>query len=127
MAQLTPFQQAIADINNDKPVIVLITKTNCPPCERAKPVFNEVKASLDSVAKFYEINVVDLPTDFIQSRRLVSAPTCLMYRFGLEEHRLVGEQVQYGLQNAATHFVKTFLEQNSGGSTSDNLFEDVTL
>jgi len=88
---LSEYERFISNVFAGAPVALLVSSQNCKPCEAAKQKFEMVATVLSDSADFHIIDITELPTSFVQSRSLRSAPTLLMYRGGLEEDRLTGD------------------------------------
>lgn len=118
MPELDNFQKFMSSLVTGKPTFMLLTAENCAPCEKAKPMYEAIKDVFGEQADFYQSNVVDLPPEFVATRRVRTAPTLLMFRFGVEENRLAGEQMeQMGVEIGK--FIDDYASENAGASTNE--------
>ncbi len=79
------FQQEV--LNCTLPVILKVSATWCPPCQRLKPVFEEVALEYKDQCKFASLDF-DSNLDFIVKHNIESVPTFMIYFKG----ELVGRQ-----------------------------------
>ena len=108
MDKFQTFQNAVI---TGCPTFLLVTAPNCAPCEKIKPMFETVASVLGEYAEFHSIEMTELPAAFLRTRHIRSAPTVLMYRFGIEECRAAGKELDtFGL--TASKFVDEYHEEN---------------
>lgn len=110
------FQQMSQDIGSGGPVILMVTADGeCAPCEQAKPIFESAQVVMGDDAKFYSFKASELDPSFLRARGVRSAPTVMMFSFGLESHRLSGNEVQM-LGPEVTRFIENHFSENTGVS-----------
>ena len=119
MPELSNFQKFMSSLVTGKPTFMLLTAENCAPCEQAKPVYEAIKDVFGEQADFYQSNVVDLPPEFVSTRRIRTAPTLLMFRFGVEENRLFGEEKLAQMGVEIGKFIDDYASENAGGTTAE--------
>lgn len=119
MKEQSMFEKFMSSVASGKPTLLLITAANCKPCEQVKPNFESIASVFEDQLDTYQIDVKDMPVEYLQTRRLQGAPTLLMYSFGVEEHRLsTSEQfAKMGMQ--VSDFVNRYAQQNMGGASQD--------
>lgn len=118
MPVLDEFQKFMSDLVAGKPTFMLVTTHACAPCERAKPMYEAIADVFGEQASFYKGNVTELPPEFVSTRRIRTAPTLLMFRFGVEENRLTGEKLeQMGIE--VGKFIDDYATEQAGATTAD--------
>jgi thiol-disulfide isomerase/thioredoxin len=119
MRELSITEQINSSVLTGKPVFVMVTATNCPSCDRAKPVFEASEQVFAASADFYSVNIESLDPAWVRGRQLRSAPTLLMYRFGIEENRLSTDEAfqRQGLEIG--QFIDDYVTENEGGASTE--------
>jgi hypothetical protein len=74
-------------VNTGGPVLLLVTKDNSKTSDDIATAFDLFAINLKHYAKFYQIRAKDIPPEFMAERG-ITAPTILMYSYGLEENRV---------------------------------------
>lgn len=93
-------------LHSTKPVILKVSATWCPPCQRLKPVFEEVALQYQDQCCFASLDFDSNP-DFIAQHNIDTVPTLMIYFKG----KLIGRQV--GCQpsiEAMQEFVQAVLQ-----------------
>ena len=119
MPELDNFQKFMSSLMTGKPTFMLLTAKNCAPCEKAKPIYETIKDVFAEQAEFYQSNVVDLPPEFVSTRRIRTAPTLLMFRFGVEENRLFGEEQLAQMGVEIGKFIDDYASEQAGSTTAE--------
>jgi len=77
---------------SDKPVVIKVSATWCPPCQKLKPVYHEVAHEMHDAIHFGQIDI-----DSFAEREALSSveslPTVLYYKDGKEVARTTGFQI----------------------------------
>lgn len=79
------FEQEI--LQSNLPVLLKVSATWCPPCQRLAPVFEEVALQYQDQCKFASLDFDSNP-DFIAEHNIDSVPTIMLYFKG----KLLGRQ-----------------------------------
>lgn len=73
---------------SDKPVIADFYSDSCVPCKRMSPVLAEIEEENDSI-KAVKINI-NFDSALAEKYAVVSAPTFIFFKNGVEVHRITG-------------------------------------
>lgn len=71
------------------PVLVVFTSVLCSPCQRLKPVLNELASDLGQSAKIVAVEVT-MNERLAERYGIAALPTLIVFSGGRETHRLVG-------------------------------------
>jgi thioredoxin 1 len=71
------------------PVVVDFWAAWCAPCRRVGPIFEELAEELKGTMRFCKVNV-DECGDIAQAYGIQSIPTFVVFKNGVEVHRLIG-------------------------------------
>ena len=71
------------------PVLVVFTSVLCSPCQRLKPVLDELAADLGNTGKVVAVEIT-VNEGLSEKYRIAALPTLIVVRNGIEMHRLVG-------------------------------------
>ncbi len=81
------------------PVLVIFTSVLCSPCQRLKPVLDELAADLGDTGKVVAVEIT-VNEGLSEEYRIAALPTMLVVRNGREVHRLVGLKSKEYLREA---------------------------
>jgi thioredoxin 1 len=76
-------------LNATIPVLVDFYTTTCGPCKQMAPVLEEIAATLGESAKITKVDCSAHP-ELAAAYNIVSVPTMILFRQGIEQERLVG-------------------------------------
>ncbi len=116
MIEPTPLEAFLNDVASNKPTFALITSKTCQPCKRVKPLFTAAKETFNDFAYFHELDAHELPVEFRTERGIRSVPTLLMYKFGVEEHRLINEADYIRVGEKIGEFITEYNENMMGAT-----------
>lgn len=121
MPELSIFHKFISSVSIGKPTFLLITKNDCESSKKASLAYLRAKQAFKSEADFYDVSAMHLPDEFLSTRKIKSSPTLLMFRFGIEENRVVGENA-WDADKAIASFVSDFMTECNGVGSEYEMF-----
>lgn len=68
-------------LESDKPVLILVSASWCPPCQLFKPIFYRVATEHPSIFKFVNIEYDSFP-EFVQGQKLEGVPMLILCHKG---------------------------------------------
>lgn len=87
----TEFQQKIS--SSRKPLVIDLWAPWCRPCNISKPIIEKLADEYEDQVEFLPINADD-SQELLQSVKVFSIPTVIIYRAGKEIRRVVGAQTE---------------------------------
>ncbi|CDK30587.1 thioredoxin family protein [Candidatus Babela massiliensis] len=97
-------QQFCQDALSGKSVIKFYA-TWCPPCQRLKPIIEEVSNDYANSVKFFEVNI-DEANHLAQKYNVRSLPTVVFLENGSEKGRIIGATTKLALKNKISQYLK---------------------
>lgn len=92
-------------LKSNKPVIVKFYLNGCPPCNRMKPVFENLASELAGKVEFIEIEANSFG-QLSDKYGIQSAPTFVFFAGGKEVHRSRGVQSINELRSKIVPYIK---------------------
>jgi len=81
------------------PVLVVFTSVLCSPCQRLKPVLDELSSDLGNTGKVVAVEIT-VNERLAERYGIAALPSMLVFRNGREIHRLVGLKTKDYLREA---------------------------
>lgn len=101
---LTATDATFADIvNGEKPVLVDFWAEWCGPCRMVAPILEEMASEHDTIS-IAKLNVDENPQVAMQ-HDVMSIPTLIVFKDGVEKKRLVGARSKAALLDELTEFI----------------------
>jgi hypothetical protein len=102
--------------------ITLLTIANCAPCEKVKPSFALIGASLGTMADFHELDVRELSSEYLTSIQVRTLPTILFHNNGILEHKVDSASDDFkNLGIAVTSYIDgCMVEEESNIASANN-------
>lgn len=101
---LTATDATFTDIvNGEKPVLVDFWAEWCGPCRMVAPILEEM-ASENEALSIAKLNVDENPQVAMQ-HDVMSIPTLILFKDGVEKKRLVGARSKAALQDELAEFI----------------------
>ncbi|MBT8212570.1 MAG: thioredoxin [Acidimicrobiia bacterium] len=101
---LTATDATFAEIvNGEKPVLVDFWAEWCGPCRMVAPILEEMAAEHDTIS-VAKLNVDENPQAAMQ-HDVMSIPTLIVFKDGVEKKRLVGARSKAALLDELTEFI----------------------
>ena len=101
---LTATDATFAEIvNGDKPVLVDFWAEWCGPCRMVAPILEEMATEHDTIS-IAKLNVDENPQVAMQ-HDVMSIPTLIVFKDGVEKKRLVGARSKAALLDELTEFI----------------------
>ena len=86
-------KELMQSIASGQPVVLKIYSEHCPPCERVAPLFDSAREKYKDQAQFFNMNIKNVEPNFLTMRGIRSAPTIMLFSYGVEECRLTDTSV----------------------------------
>jgi thiol-disulfide isomerase/thioredoxin len=102
------FKKFMQAVGLGKPVFLLVTSEPCAPCAEFAPVYEKYIDTASPEYTFAKMNIKELDANFVRTRSIRSAPTVLMFKFGLETGRASGDNLKY-FEDLADNHIKEYL------------------
>jgi thioredoxin 1 len=101
---LTATDATFTDIvNGEKPVLVDFWAEWCGPCRMVAPILEEMASENESLS-IAKLNVDENPQVAMQ-HDVMSIPTLILFKDGVEKKRLVGARSKTALQDELAEFI----------------------
>jgi thioredoxin 1 len=101
---LTATDATFTDIvNGEKPVLVDFWAEWCGPCRMVAPILEEMASENESLS-IAKLNVDENPQVAMQ-HDVMSIPTLILFKDGVEKKRLVGARSKNALQDELAEFI----------------------
>lgn len=91
-------------LESDKPVLIDFWAEWCGPCRMVGPIIDEIAQEQSEHIKVVKLNVDDNP-DTARQYRVMSIPTMLVVKDGVEKKRLVGAKNKGALLGDLAEFL----------------------
>lgn len=91
-------------LESDKPVLIDFWAEWCGPCRMVGPIIDEIAQEQSDHIKVVKLNVDDNP-DTARQYRVMSIPTMLVVKDGVEKKRLVGAKNKGALLGDLAEFL----------------------
>ena len=88
----------------DKPVIIDFWAEWCGPCRMVEPIIDEIASEHSAAVKVVKLNVDENP-DTARQYRVMSIPTMLVVKDGVEKKRIVGAKGKSALLQDLAEFL----------------------
>ena len=98
----TTWQQEV--LESDKPVLIDFWAEWCGPCRMVAPVIEEIASEQAEHLKVVKLNVDENP-DTARQYRVMSIPTMLVVKDGVEKKRIVGAKGKGALLSDLSEFL----------------------
>jgi thioredoxin 1 len=89
---------------SNKPVLILVATTWCPPCKKFKPIFEEVAEQMKDYCDFILIDG-DLNEDIVTLLKVTSYPTLICYKKG-QTFNPINYRTKVGLMELISRLLK---------------------